>query len=64
MKKEISITLTYEQSDGGVPVIPTPGEDGVNIGGQNVELVSSGDGLYEDQYESGRYIYRGQSPNN
>ena len=64
MKKEISITLTYEQSDGGVPVIPTPGEDGVNMGGQNVELVSSGDGLYEDQYENGRYIYRGQSPNN
>ena len=64
MKKEISITLTYEQSDGGVPVIPTPGEDGVNMGGQNVELVSSGDGLYVDQYENGRYIYRGQSPNN
>ena len=64
MKKEISITLTYEQSDGGVPVVPTPGEDGVNMGGQNVELVSSGDGLYEDSYESGRYIYRGQSPNN
>ena len=64
MKKEISITLTYEQSDGGVPVVPTPGEDGVNMGGQNVELVSSGDGLYEDQYENGRYIYRGQSPNN
>ena len=64
MKKEISITLTYEQSDGGVPVIPTPGEDGVNMGGQNVELVSSGDGLYEDSYENGRYIYRGQSPNN
>ena len=64
MSKEIEITLTYEQSDGGVPVIPTPGEDGVNMGGQNVEIVSSGDGLYEDSYESGRYIYRGQSPNN
>ncbi len=64
MKKEISITLTYEQSDGGVPVIPTPGEDGVNMGGQDVEIVSSGDGLYEDSYENGRYIYRGQSPNN
>ena len=64
MQKEIEITLTYEQSDGGVPVIPTPGEDGVNMGGQNVELVSSGDGLYEDSYESGRYIYRGQNPNN
>ena len=64
MKKEISITLTYEQSDGGVPVIPTPGDDTVNVGGQDVELVSSGDGLYEDSYENGRYIYRGQSPNN
>ena len=64
MKKEISITLTYEQSDGGVPVIPTPGDDTVNMGGQDVELVSSGDGLYVDQYENGRYIYRGQSPNN
>ena len=64
MTKEIEITLTYEQSDGGVPVVPTPGEDGVNMGGQNVELVSSGDGLYVDQYENGRYIYRGQSPNN
>ena len=64
MKKEISITLTYEQSDEGAPVIPTPGDDTVNMGGQNVELVSSGDGLYEDQYENGRYIYRGQSPNN
>ena len=64
MSKEIEITLTYEQSDGGVPVVPTPGDDTVNMGGQNVELVSSGDGLYVDQYENGRYIYRGQSPNN
>ena len=64
MQKEISITLTYEQSDNGVPVIPTPGDDGVNMGGQTVALVSSGDGLYVDGYESGRYIYRGQSPNN
>ena len=64
MSKEIEITLTYEQSDNGVPVIPTPGEDGVNMGGQTVALVSSGDGLYEDSYESERYIYRGQNPNN
>ena len=64
MSKEIEITLTYEQSDGGVPVIPTPGDETVNMGGQTVALVSSGDGLYVDQYENGRYIYRGQSPNN
>ena len=63
MQKEIEITLTYEQSDDGVPLPPKPGE-GESIGGQTVELVTSGDGLYEDQYETGRYIYRGSNPNN
>lgn len=28
------------------------------------EIVTSGDGLYEDQYEEGRYVYRGSEPNN
>ncbi len=63
MSKEIEITLTYEQSDDGVPVGPIPG-DGVDMGGQGVELVTSGDGLYEDQYEDGRYVYRGSEPDN
>ena len=27
-------------------------------------VVTTGDGLYEDQYETGRYIYRGSEPNN
>ena len=63
MSKEIEITLTYEQSDDGVPVGPIPG-DGVDMGGQDVEVVTSGDGLYEDQYEDGRYVYRGSEPNN
>ena len=63
MSKEIEITLTYEQSDDGVPVGPIP-SDGVDMGGQNVELVTLGDGLYEDQYEDGRYVYRGSEPNN
>ena len=63
MSKEIEITLTYEQSDDGVPLPPKPGE-GESIGGQTVEVVTSGDGLYEDQYEAGRYIYRGSEPNN
>ena len=63
MQKEIEITLTYEQSDDGVPVGPIP-SDGVDMGGQYVEVVTSGDGLYEDQYETGRYIYRGSEPNN
>ena len=37
---------------------------GPTIGGQPVEIVTSGDGLYADEYESGRYIYRGQDPDN
>ena len=63
MSKEIEISLVYEQSDDGVPVGPIPG-DIVDMGGQDVEIVTSGDGLYEDQYEAGRYVYRGSEPNN
>lgn len=28
------------------------------------EVVTTGDGLYEDAYETGRYIYRGNEPDN
>ena len=28
------------------------------------DIVTSGDGLYKDSYEDGRYIYRGTNPNN
>ena len=58
----LNIELDYEQSAGG-NIEPVPGVD-QTIGGQEVEIVSSGDGLYEDSYESGRLIYRGQNPNN
>ena len=57
---DLKVTLDYSQApEGYVP--PAPSE---TIGGQKVELVESGDGLYEDEYESGRLIYRGQNPNN
>ena len=64
MSKEIEITLTYEQRDESE--IPSPSPDPVyeNIAGQDVEVVSSGDGLYQDQYEDGRYVYRGSNPDN
>ena len=58
----LNIELDYEQNDGG-SIGPGPVGD-QTIGGQEVEIVSSGDGLYEDEYESGRLIYRGQNPNN
>ena len=57
---DLKVTLDYSQApDGYVPPVPSE-----TIGGQKVELVESGDGLYEDEYESGRLIYRGQNPNN
>ena len=57
---DLKVTLDYSQApEGYVPPAPS----GI-IGGQKVELVESGDGLYEDSYESGRLIYRGQNPNN
>ena len=57
---DLKVTLDYSQApEGYVPPAPS----GV-IGGQKVELVESGDGLYEDSYEAGRLIYRGQNPNN
>ena len=36
----------------------------VDIGGVKVTPVTEGDGLYEDEYEEGRYVYRGATPNN
>ena len=57
---DLKVTLDYSQApEGYVPPAPS----GI-IGGQKVELVESGDGLYEDSYESGRLIYRGQDPDN
>ena len=62
LESSLKVTLDYEQSNGG-SVGPGPGGD-QTIGGQDVEIVSSGDGLYEDSYEAGRLIYRGQNPDN
>ena len=30
----------------------------------NIDIVTSGDGLYEDEYEDGKYTYKGANPNN
>ena len=60
LESNLKVELEYSQAPNGYepPVI------GPTMGGQNVELVESGDGLYEDSYEAGRYIYRGSNPNN
>ena len=40
---------------------PSSGGDGIL---DNVDIVTSGDGLYKDEYEDGRYFYKGANPNN
>ena len=57
----ITVTLNYKQDD-GIVVPPTPA--GPTIGGQEVEVVTTGDGLYKDEYEDGKYTYKGANPNN
>ena len=58
----ITVTLDYGQS-GGTVTPPTP--EGPTVGGITLPLASDGaDGLYQDEYESGRYFYKGANPNN
>ena len=57
----LNVTLTYEQKGSGTI---TPGGDSTTIGGQDVELVTTGDGLYEDSTRAGRYVYKGADPDN
>ena len=58
----IKLDLTYEQYKD--PNAPIPSGETTLIGGQEVDIVSGGNGLYKDEYESGRYIYRGSNPDN
>ena len=57
----LKVDLTYEQGNGS---IVGPGGETTTIGGQEVEVVTTGDGLYKDEYEVGRYVYKGANPNN
>ena len=54
-----TVTLDYSQKEGSSEV-PNPITPSDLISG----AVTSGDGLYADEYESGRYIYKGTNPNN
>jgi len=60
-KGTISVTLDYVQADGNGTVTPS----GPTAADKLIETaVTTGDGLYQDEYEVGRYIYRGTNPNN
>ena len=45
------------------PTPPAPEGPGNQIL-ETVKVVTSGDGLYEDEYEEGKYTYKGANPNN
>ena len=57
---DLEITLDYEQATGE----EGPAGNTALIGGNTVSVADSGDGLYVDEYTSGRYVYRGANPNN
>ena len=57
---DLEVTLDYEQATGEEG---TAGNTAL-IGGNTVSVADSEDGLYEDEYESGRYVYRGSNPDN
>lgn len=59
LNTNIKLDLTYEQY---VDQVLTG--NAINIGDQIVKITSSGDGLYKDEYETGRYVYKGTNPNN
>ena len=57
---DLEVTLDYSQApEGYIPPVTGP-----TMGGQNVEVVDSGDGLYEDSTRAGRYVYKGANPDN
>ncbi len=61
LEADLRVTLDYVQKDHKSEWIPT---DGLTSNDLIKKVVSDGDGLYADSYESGRYIYKGGNPNN
>ena len=57
----ITVTLNYKQYDGvnGGDVTDT-----LTPADLKTLSITAGDGLYADEYENGRYIYKGANPNN
>ena len=55
-----NITLEYSQAPNGYE----PPVTGMTPDDLKALAVTEGDGLYADEYESGRYIYKGANPNN
>ena len=61
LNSTLKVDLTYEQSDG---VVTPPEPSGMTPDDLKALAVTSGDGLYADEYEAGKYTYKGANPNN
>ena len=57
----LKVDLTYEQSES---VVTPPEPSGMTPEDLKELVVSEGDGLYADEYEPGKYTYKGANPNN
>ena len=49
---------------GMLVLLPCMNVKALLVGGIDVPVVTSNDGLYADTYESGRHIYKGTNPDN
>ena len=57
---DLEVTLDYSQApDGYVPPAPSITSEDLKA-----LAVTEGEGLYKDEYEEGRFIYKGTNPNN
>ncbi len=62
---EVTFEMVLEYVEEGTSNEPTTEiSETLVVGGQEVQIVKENDGLYEDTYEPGRYIYRGGNPDN
>jgi len=57
----LTLDLDFVQKTSGSP---EPEVATFNMKGIDIPLVTTGDGLYADTYENGRYVYRGADPDN
>lgn len=62
MSSTLTVTLEYSQSNINNEGIAVPELSASEMLTKNI--VTTGDGLYEDTTEAGRYVYRGANPNN
>ena len=58
---KLTLNLDYVQKTGGGTVVPS-GPIAAEI--LKDKVVTSGNGLYADEYEEGRYVYKGANPDN